>query len=222
MAAKYEISNKSFAVLLVTLMTALLLSAAVSSRGKPVVVETNLVNLPLRVNGMQGVVDSFPESVYGALNADEHLYRHYRSRDGREIDLYIGYYGTAKGGRTAHDPRFCMPAQGWSLVEFREIRLDSRYHPDGAPVNYLLATRDDMSITTIYWYQSDGTRVLSSGIGQNIQRFLGLVFKNRNDGAFVRVTLLSDSDDAAAAKKAAESFAGKILNLLPDYWPRER
>lgn len=222
MATNGKIPDKSFAISLVILLVTLCLSAAISLRGKPVVIETNLEQLPMAISGMQGVNDTFPESVYKELNADKHVYRHYRSLDGRPVDLYIGYYGTAKGGRTAHNPIGCLPGQGWGLLESKEILLKCNYYPDGVPVNYLLSSKGDTVITTIHWYHSAGTKVMSNGIRHNIQRFMGMVLRNRNDGAFVRVTVLSDKADAGAAKLQAESFAEGILNLLPGYWPKEK
>lgn len=203
-------------------LVTLCLTVAISFRGKPAVVETNLEKLPLEISGMQGVDDSFSESVYKELNADKNVYRHYRSRDGKQLDLYIGYYGTAKGGRTGHNPIGCLPSQGWGLQESREIKLKSGYYPDGVPVNYLLSVKGDSCMTTINWYQSDGTKVFSNGIRQNIHRFLGMIFRNRNDGAFVRITVLSDKDDSSAAKAVATYFSERILNLLPNYWPVEK
>jgi EpsI family protein len=204
------------------LILTLILTVAISARGKPVVVKTNLENLPKEINGMQGVDDSFSEAVYQALNADKHLYRHYLGQNGKQVDLYIGYYGTAKGGRTAHNPIGCLPGQGWGLLESREIILKPSYYPKGVPVNYLLSSKGDTVITTIHWYQSAGSKVISNGISHNTQRFMGMVLRNRNDGAFVRVTLVSDKTDADAARAFAESFALRILNLLPDYWPVEK
>ena len=214
--------NKTYVIPLATLLVTLFLTVAISMRGKPAVVETNLEKLPMVISGMQGVDDFFSESVYRELNADITVYRHYRSSDGGQADLYIGYYGTAKGGRTAHNPIGCLPGQGWGLQESREIKLKCGYYPDGVPVNYLLSTKGDSSITTIYWYQSAGTKVLSNGIRQNIRRFQDMIFRNRNDGAFVRVTLIADKKDAGTAKIRAESFSEQILNVLPNYWPIEK
>jgi EpsI family protein len=217
-----KISNRSFVISMAVLVLTLILTVALSARGKPVVVSTNLENLPMEINGMQGVNDTFSELVYQALNADKHVYRHYQSSDGKKVDFYIGYYGTAKGGRTAHNPIGCLPGQGWGLLESREIILKPRYYPDGVPVNYLLSSKGDTVITTIHWYQSAGTKVISNGIRHNIQRFMGMVLRNRNDGAFVRVTVVSDKEDAEAAMKLAKAFSLRILNLLPGYWPEEK
>lgn len=222
MTKNFKIANQSFVIAIAMLLFTLSLIVALSTRGKPVVVMTNLEKLPMEINGMQGVDDSFPESVYRLLNADKHIYRHYLARDAMQVDLYIGYYGTAKGGRTIHTPMVCLPSQGWGLQESSNITLKSGYYPEGVPVNYLLSTNGDSSITTIYWYQSAGTKVLSNGIRQNIQRFRDKFFRNRNDGAFVQITLVADKKDAADAKKSAVIFSEQILNLLPNYWPVEK
>lgn len=222
MAISKATQKKSYIISLVTLLVTLSLTAAISTRGNPVVAETNLEKLPMQISGMLGTDDFFADSIYRELNADKNLFRHYRSPEGRQVDLYIGYYGTAKGGRTGHNPIGCLPGQGWGLQELREIPLKSSYYPEGVPVNYLLSTKDDSSITTVYWYQSAGTKVLSSGIKQNINRFFGMVFLNRNDGAFVRITVLSEKGEAEAAKFLATSFSEQILSMLPNYWPVEK
>lgn len=214
--------NKSFVISLATMLAALFITAAISMRGKPVIVETNLEKLPMEINGILGVDDSFPESVYTLLNTDVIVFRHFRYPDGSQLDLYIGYYGTSKGGRTIHTPLACMPSQGWGLQESREIILKCKYYPEGISVNYLLSTKGDTSIVSIYWYQSSGTKVLSSGFKQNIQRFLDMVSRNRNDGAFVRITIEAGKGEVGEALIKAKSFSEQVLNLLPSYWPLEK
>jgi EpsI family protein len=217
-----RISNRTFFTALSLMALTLAVSLLISSRGMPRVVDTNLEELPMEINGLHGIDDSFPEAVFRELNADKNLYRHYRSPDDRELDLYIGYYGTAKGGRTGHNPFGCLPGQGWGVVESGEIMIKSHVYPDGVPVNYLLSTKGDSCLTTIYWYQTAGTKVVSNGVRQNIQRFMGMIFRNRNDGAFVRITMLSDRDNAGKAKEFASSFSQRVFSLLPGYWPVER
>jgi EpsI family protein len=222
MARLTDISNKSLMISICLLTFTFVFSLLISLRGKPVVVQTNLEKLPMVINGMHGTEDSFSDAVYKELNADKNIYRHYHSADGKQVDLYIGYYGTAKGGRTGHNPGACLPSQGWGGINLGQVILKSNYYPEGVPVACLISTKDDFVLTTISWYQSDGNKVLSNGLTQNIQRFMGMIFHNRNDGAFVRITYLSNQDDVAAAKVIAQTFAEQILHLLPNYWPVEK
>ena len=109
-------SNKSFTLSLIILLATIASVGAIASRVEPVVVKTNLENLPMEIAGFKATEDFLPESVYKKLNADKHVYRHYRSADGKQVDLYIGYYGTAKGGRTGHNPYACLPGAGWGVA----------------------------------------------------------------------------------------------------------
>ncbi len=212
----------SFAFYCATLLLTLALVLGIQTRGVPVVLQTNLEKLPLQIAGYQGREDAFPQSVYDVLNADLHLYRHYRAAQGPEIDLYLGYYGTAKGGRTGHNPYACLPGAGWAITQSGEAVLRTDGYPEGVRVNYVVASKDGLHNVMLHWYQSAGDKVLATGLQQNIQRFKGRVLHNRNDGAFVRVSTLVKEQEIAQGRERIEAFAGTVLELLPAYWPEER
>jgi CO/xanthine dehydrogenase FAD-binding subunit len=46
-------------------------------------------------------------------------------------------------------------------------------------------------------------------------------FYNRNDGAFVRVSVFGKEEHLKEASLLVKSFVEKILDLLPEYWPIE-
>ena len=215
-------SNKSFFTSIAILVIAIVLVILISQRGEPTVVKTNLENLPMEISGYKATEDFFPDSVYKELNADRHVYRHYRNAEGKAIDLYIGYYGTAKGGRTPHNPYGCLPGAGWGIVDSKQVSLKTNNYPNGISVNYILARKGETYETVLHWYQSAGNKVLSTGIQQNIERFKGRVFYNRNDGAFVRVSVFGKEESLKEANLLVQSFAEKVLDLLPEYWPLEK
>lgn len=208
-----------FAALVLSLT--LVFVAKISGRGEPVVVRTNLENLPMHLVGYQGVEDAFPQEVYDALRADLHLYRHYRTPQD-ELSLYIGYYGTAKGGRTGHNPYGCLPGAGWGIVDTKTVLLKPEYRPQGVQVNAVVARRGEVYNVMLYWYQSAGTKILATGLQQNLQRFKGRVLHNRNDGAYVQVYAMAEEKDIAATQQRLAAFALEVLELLPEYWPEER
>lgn len=214
-------SNKSFIISTIILLVTIGAVTGVSLRGEPAVTMTNLEKLPMEISGFRAAEDFFSEAVYRELNADVHVYRHYRNAEGQQVHLYIGYYGTAKGGRTGHNPYACLSGAGWAIVDSRKVLVKAKHHPDGVNVSYILARRGDVYETVLHWYQSAGRKVLATGIQQNVQRFLGRVFLNRNEGAFVRVSAFSKGDDLDRSGRMAQSFAGKVLDLLPRYWPVE-
>lgn len=213
-------SSKSFYISLSTLLLTIGLVVLIAQRGDPVVVKTNLENIPYIIGDYVGTEDRFENSIYEELNADRHVYRHYRSADGTQINLYIGYYGTAKGGRTGHNPYACLPGAGWGIVQDKRFKVEV----DGAPktVNLVVAEMGNTYRTMLHWYQSDGDKVLATGFQQNIQRLLLKIKHNRNDGAYVQVSMLSDRDGLHRAKIKTVQFAEKVLKLLPAFWPEER
>jgi EpsI family protein len=215
------INNKYFSLALVTLLMTAGLVLTVSRRGVPSVIRTNLENLPLGFAGFKGVDDSFSDRVYEVLDADHHVYRHYRSPEVEEVNFYIGYYGTAKGGRTGHNPYACLPGAGWAIIEQDKVEVYPSYRPEGVTLNYVVAKKDGVNNVMLHWYQSAGDQVLSTGLEQNIQRFLGRVFYNRNDGAYVQVSVLTNQEGIGKARTLIKSFAEEILGLLPGYWPVE-
>jgi EpsI family protein len=214
--------NRPFIISLLILLSTIGSVTILTSRSVPVVVKTNLENLPMEIAGFKGTEDSLPKAVCEELNADKHLYRHYASADGRQVDLYIGYYGTAKGGRTPHNPYACLPGAGWVIVDSHIVTLQVEPYPNPLAVSYILARKGDTYQTVLHWYQSAATKVLATGIQQNIQRFLGKLIHNQNDGAFVRVSALSDSDRVEEAKRRVSAFSKELLCLLPGHWPIEQ
>jgi len=219
-------SNRTFLISVVVLLLTLGSVTVLNSRGVPMVVKTNLEKIPMHIDAFQGVEDSFPDSVYRELNADCHVYRHYTDPEGNRVSLYIGYYGTAKGGRTGHNPYACLPSGGWVILDAYPVDIVTAdgESPNGrtCKVNYILSEKEGVFETVLHWYQSDGNKVLSNGVQQNIGRFFGRVFHNRNDGAFVRVTVSGREREIDESKAEAMKFAGKVITLLPRYWPEER
>lgn len=195
--------------------------AARSSQSVPVVIRTNLEKLPMSVDSYTATEASFPDSVYQELNADKHVYRHYASRNGGLVSLYIGYYGTAKGGRTGHNPYACLPSQGAAIVDTDVVYLRQAATGKDLPVNYVLARRDGIDTILLHWYQIAGNKVVSTGLMQNFERFTGRILHNRNDGAYVQIASSSSDGDVPKTKEKVKQFAERILNLLPSYWPEE-
>lgn len=216
------ISNKTYGICLVSLVMTLLIAGLLSIRPKPVIARTNLEYLPKEIAGYTAVDDTFPEAVNRELNADKQLYRHYRSGDGSQIDLYIGYYGTAKGGRTGHNPYACLPGAGWAIVDSQRVTIKRPSPASNVEVNYVRARKEGVNTVMIHWYQTAGSTVLSTGIQQNIERLRGRVLHNRNDGAFVQVSSQQKDGPVEDERAKVKDFAGRVIQLLPDYWPVEK
>jgi EpsI family protein len=215
------ISNKAFIASIGMLLATLVLTFAISKRSIPVVIETNLEKIPMVIDGYTATDYKMPEAVYKELNADKYVNRHYKAQDGGQIDLYIGYFGTAKGGRTGHNPYACLPSAGAAIVDTGKVNLKT---PNGemAPVNFIRAKKDGVNTLMLHWYQTAGSKVVATGLKQNIERFIGRVFFNRNDGAVVQVNAYVSDQEVPAARQKIENFAQTMMKILPNYWPVEK
>lgn len=215
-------SNKPFFVSSLLFVATILVVILVYLRGYPVVALTNLENIPMHIIGFSATEDFFSESVYEELDADFHVYRHYKSPEGDQVNLYIGYYGTAKGGRTPHNPYACLPSVGWSIIEAKRVEVKSDSFPDGVALNHILSKKNNVYNVVLHWYQSSGNKVLSSGVEQNMQRFVSKLLHNRNDGAFIRVSCSVEGDGLDHCTQLTRKFASEILDYLPLHWPVEK
>lgn len=213
-------SNKVFLFSLLFLVLTTTMVGCLSMRREPVVVRTNLEKLPREIGGYTAVDGTFPEAVYRELDADRNVYRHYLDGNG-SLSLYIGYYGTAKGGRTGHNPYACLPGAGWSIVETKMVTVPTG-SAIGTELNYIRARRDGINTVMVHWYQTAGAKVVATGIRQNMERFRGRLLYNRNDGAFVQITAQVQDEEVEPVLRKIQSFSGQVVELLPKYWPVEQ
>jgi EpsI family protein len=215
-------TNKPFIITMLLFTISIIAVAKIESRNTPYVSITNLENIPIYIGHYIAVEDKFPQSVYDELNADINIFRHYKSPEGQQIDLYIGYYGTAKGGRTGHNPYACLPGAGWSIMEIKKIKIYFEYANRTEEIQCITTQKGDIYNVILHWYQSDGTKVLGSGLEQNINRFVGRIFHNRNDGAYIQLSTQCSYLYINKSQHELIKFAEQLLDLLPKYWPIEK
>ncbi len=208
----------SFVISVALLVVAGAIAFPIAWGSDVVVTDVNLDQLPRHIMGFEGRDDRFDESVYRSLNADHHVLRQYRGAVGRSVWLYVGYYGTAKGGRPSHVPQSCYTGQGFSIVEWTKIKAPGGV--DGM-LNEMHVKRGNEHQLVLFWHQSRDT-VLADGIEQNLHRLKNRLLYNRDDGAFVRISTGMVPGREDEALELLQDFAGELLRLLPAHWPEER
>lgn len=192
---------------------------AIRSQGSFRIVQNHLGDLPRTMLGYRGIDDRFEDSVYRVLANDYNLLRRYTAPDGQLIWLYIGYYGTAKGGRPAHVPESCYTGQGFAIEDWRLVPA-----PGGRPgerINRMVVKRADERQLVLFWFHSDGDRVLGGGVDQNLLRLSNRLLGRRDDGSLVRVSMSIPAGQDSRVSDALSAFAAELLRHLPRYWPVE-
>jgi EpsI family protein len=185
----------------------------------PLEVDTaSLESLPYEIEARSGYDVPVDATIARILEADFHVQRTYRVESDAPVWLYIGYYGTERGGYTPHTPDACYPAAGWDIdPASRTIRtLD-----DGLSANEIQVSSAGEIRLVQYWYRSHRATGILGEAGQAFDRVVGRLIHGRADGGFVRVSTPIQDGDIDAARERLEPFALRLDTLLSTHWPEE-
>ncbi len=210
-------SNLATAILILILL--IVGAFAWSLQMKPVleIDASALPSLPMKIDVYHGEDIPLEETVESVLRADFNLQRIYYGA-GSVVWLYVGYYGTARGGRPEHTPRGCYTGAGWGISSARTLEVD----PDGVlQVNEYLVDREGERRLVHFWYQSAHRTGILGGWDQNIDRFLGLLTDGRADGALIRISTPVFGDDEVGPRGRLLGFASLLDPLIAERWPTE-
>lgn len=155
--------------------------------------------------------------VESALHADFNLQRAYISPE-TIVWLYIGYYGTARGGRPEHTPRGCYTGAGWGIEASRTLEVANT---GALRVNEYRVERDGESRLVHFWYRSHRRTGMLGGWDQNVDRLLGRLSDGRADGALIRLSTPLVRGDEVSARGRLMAFASTLDPLVAVRWPEE-
>jgi EpsI family protein len=154
--------------------------------------------------------------VESMLEADYNLQRRYRDPTGGVVWVYVGYYGTQRGGRPEHTPPACFRAHGWTIEDRRVVDLGG-----GLRVNEMPVSLEGEQQLVHYWFRSFRSP-LRGGLDQLLDRLIGRVRYQRADGSLVRVsTAYEGEDDRLVARRRLSQFGALFDDALADHWPYE-
>jgi EpsI family protein len=190
----------------------------VSDRAELAVDPSPLARLPEKVGAWESMEIPMEPAVESELRADFNLQRAYVSRIQEPVVLYVGYYGTRRGGRPEHTPRGCYTGAGWGIEASRTLAFGETGR---LRANEYLVERDGERQLVVFWYRSFRRTGILGGLDQNIDRLIGLLREGRADGALVRISTMIREGDVVGARSRLQSFASSIDPLLGEHWPIE-
>lgn len=189
-----------------------------------------LETLPLALDGWRGVPVPLRSTVERILDADLNLQRAYESPDTSEtVWLYVGYYGTHRGGRPEHTPGVCYPSAGWTIEASREWTAEPRPDGDGrarldAPhrrVDELVVSRGGERRLVHFWYRSGRRTGLLGTWSVSVDQLRGRLADGRADGALVRLSTPIAGGGIEAARRRLAAFRRVLEPELEARWPTE-
>ena len=205
------------------LMSATLLAAAflllqLRSTGEAVPVRKPLDTMPQALGDWQGREATVLETdVLRVLKAKDYVMRRYAAPDGRSLWLFIGYWDTQRKGAQPHSPKNCLPGAGWEPLEAGRLTVPVPGQSAPLTVNRVVIQKENQQQVVLYWYQAQG-RPVAGEVEARVEMVKSALWRNRTDGALVRVTApvqggLAETTDRLAA------YVGTLYPVLGEYLP---
>lgn len=200
------------------LLTALL-AVHLRSTGEAVPIRQTLDAFPDALEGWQGRQDSSLQTeIASFLKIDDYLIRRYVDEAGHSVWLYVGYWATQRtGGAQVHSPRNCLPASGWEPIEASRVRVDVRNAQVPLIVNRYLIQKDREMQVVLYWYHAQGIPIAGE-LPAKIQMVRSAIFRNRTDGALVRISSPVSGSVAETTERLVR-YVQALYPLLGEYLP---
>ena len=181
-----------------------------------------LAGLPREIGSWRSVELPLDSAVESILRADFNIQRAYivdQTAKPVPIWLYIGYYGTQRGGRPEHTPRGCFTGAGWEIAAASVIGAE-----DGSErrINEYYVERHGARQLVHFWYRSARSTGLVGGFDQRFDQILGRLESGRADGALIRLSTPLGSGDDSEARARLLALGSELDRQLGHYWPVER
>ena len=178
-----------------------------------------LSTFPTQIGEWSGEEYCLEEKIYKVLGVDDSFLGNYRTSDGRQVQLNIGFYQSQREGDLIHSPKNCMPGNGWNIVH---TSLEEITIPRGNPGKYkvikLILEKGAQKQVVIYWYQSRG-RIINSEYMQKIYLVVDSIARHRTDGSFVRLITSVTHGEEDMGLNVLKDFAVKLIPILYEYIP---
>jgi EpsI family protein len=174
--------------------------------------------LPAALSGWRAVDVPLEQDVADMLRADAHVQRAYLHPLGYVVHVYIGYYGTERGGTPEHTPDVCYPAQGWAIRASSVVAVGGQ---TGFDVREFLVEKEGERQLVHYWYQTRGQPGILSTGSLRWHHFWGRLRADRADGALVRLSTPIEGDAVDAARQKLQLMDLAVEAELSRVWPRE-
>ncbi len=163
--------------------------------------------IPMQLGKWEAEEKRFADYAYDVLGADTTTYRVYRDGEGREIFLFIGYFGSQKYGGQIHSPRHCLPGGGWTITSREKRVID-----EGLPVNLMKITLDPYTQLMWYWFETRGGSTRSE-YGLKLDLVINSLQLKPTDAAFIRINLITE-ETPEETERIGEAFATELLKYL--------
>jgi exosortase D (VPLPA-CTERM-specific) len=177
----------------------------------PISMKRNLKYFPYEIGKWKGNDSKLDYDTFRSLGVDYDISRTYSSPDGKEINLYIGYY--------------MYQEQGKELLNYKSEWLydnASKYtiilnSNDAIRVNRVIKKDSYKNRLIVYWYNLNG-RIITDKLEVKMYTTFDAIFKHRTNGTFIMITLdLLNYVDINEALRYSEMFLKDTFPIIKDF-----
>ena len=180
----------------------------------------SLALFPLEIGEWRGAPHFLDASTLQVLGADDYMNASYQAGPA-QVELLLTFYQSQTSGTAGiHSPENCLPAGGWEVAQWsrRPVAIGGDT-PRSLTVNRAIIQKGMSRKLVYYWFEQRGTQTPSE-YAAKFATLTDAILLGRSDGGLVRlVTPIGHGEDAAMAEARLDSFTGRILPLLPSYFP---
>ncbi len=175
-----------------------------------------LAQFPERIgNWKSGKSQPLQEDVARVLGVDDYVFRNYFGPNGETISFYASYFAYTDRTKGYHSPLNCMPGSGWNIAGTKPVELQLQ-HRGRETVNRIVLQNGAEKQVALYWYQCRG-RIIQNEYWERIYRVIDSLWRQRTDGAFVRLILHQRPDEANESR--LKQFAAAVIPILSNHLP---
>ena len=176
-------------------------------------------NFPLTIGDWKGKRSYLDKNILNSLWSDDYVsVEFYNKKTGDILLLLVPYYEYQATRHTVHSPVSCLVGGGYAPLSRTLIRRDFPQPYGKVKIRQMILEKNNQFLLSNYWFQQRG-RILVSEYRHKWFLFLDSIFKNRTDGALVRIEMPLKDRDFTRAQAVVDSFTTRLMEILPEYIP---
>jgi exosortase D (VPLPA-CTERM-specific) len=193
----------------------------VSARHEIFPERTLFASFPAALGEWHGRTSSLDKGTEQFLGLTDYILSDYARKDGHGVNLYVAYYASQRNGLAPHSPSVCIPGNGWQIAQLDRTSYQNDDLSISLPLNRVVVTRGQVKELVYYWFDERGMKIANEYVSK-LYLLRDAMFKNRTDGALVRLTtLLYPGESEKDADKRLQDFMQIAIPSLAGYLPPE-
>jgi len=203
-------------ILMVCFLGAGLLSLSFYFSGRPVHGVLYAQNIPLSLDGWEGMDIPMDERTLQILETRDVLFRVYNRKE--DLPVYLCVVFSANNRRAIHPPEVCYTGGGWEIGEKSFVNSELFIEKPKFEATKIRIAKNYTKQLVYYWYKA-GDEFTSSVFSHQISMALNQILFRDVAGAMIRLSTEIKGEEVDAASKRLNQFAHQVTPLILEHLP---